>query len=250
MAWSKHGFRPIRVRVIYMLFYKQRSHDRPALQGSFSQKVDIFVVIKGHVTIFGATCCCNAILFWPGYLKISLIIFLSLFTWEEGAHFVGISFLPGDLLDIRLIWSDTNIAIHLIKFHFWSSKYLIFDSRYLYSFTYLTPACHHIFCPPQTIPECTVISFGKRLIWATSNWSEAGSLVLCSVHTCPWTELTTIHKAHFPLGEFIRENSKKVGWTDPTFWRRIFLLTNHIAMICFSLRLSRSNSPIVENGLN
>jgi hypothetical protein len=43
-------------------------------------------------------------------------------------------------------------------------------------------------------------------------------------------------KVHFPLGEIVRANSKKVG-TDPTFSRRIFSLTNHIAKICFYVSL-------------
>ena len=46
-------------------------------------------------------------------------------------------------------------------------------------------------------------------------------------------------------GEFVRANNKKVG-TDPTFSRRIFSLTNHIAKICFSLRVARKNSPSVR----
>jgi hypothetical protein len=46
---------------------------------------------------------------------------------------------------------------------------------------------------------------------------------------------------------FVRANSKKVG-TDPTFSRRIFSLTNHIAKICFSLR-AKTKIRLVENGL-
>jgi hypothetical protein len=50
-------------------------------------------------------------------------------------------------------------------------------------------------------------------------------------------------KAHFPQGEFVRANFKKVG-TDPTFWRRFFSrrffsLINHIAKICFSLHANK-----------
>ena len=45
-------------------------------------------------------------------------------------------------------------------------------------------------------------------------------------------------KAHFPLGEFIRANSKK-SRNCPTFSRRNFLLTNHISKICFSLRANK-----------
>jgi hypothetical protein len=44
--------------------------------------------------------------------------------------------------------------------------------------------------------------------------------------------------ANFPLGEFVRANSKKVG-NDPTFSRLIFSLTNHIAKIYFSLRAKK-----------
>jgi hypothetical protein len=47
-----------------------------------------------------------------------------------------------------------------------------------------------------------------------------------------------LNKAHFPLREFVRANSKKVG-TDPTFSRRVFSPTNHIAKICFSLRANK-----------
>ena len=42
------------------------------------------------------------------------------------------------------------------------------------------------------------------------------------------------HETHFPLGEFVCVNSKKLG-TDPTFSWQIFSLTNRIAKICFSL---------------
>jgi hypothetical protein len=55
-------------------------------------------------------------------------------------------------------------------------------------------------------------------------------------------------KARSPPGEFVRANSKKVG-TDPTFSQRIFSLTNHIAKICFSLRVARKNSPSGERAL-
>jgi hypothetical protein len=55
-------------------------------------------------------------------------------------------------------------------------------------------------------------------------------------------------KARSPLGEFVRVNSKKVG-ADPTFLRRIFSLTNHIAKICFSLLVARKNSPSGEQAL-
>ena len=43
-------------------------------------------------------------------------------------------------------------------------------------------------------------------------------------------------KAHFPLGEFVSANNKKVG-TVPT---------SPIAKICFSLRFARINSPSGE----
>jgi hypothetical protein len=45
-------------------------------------------------------------------------------------------------------------------------------------------------------------------------------------------------KTHFPQGEFVRANFKKVG-TDPNFSRRFFSLTNHIAKICFSLHANK-----------
>ena len=60
-----------------------------------------------------------------------------------------------------------------------------------------------------------------------------------------WQLRFNVSKARSPLGEFVRANSKKVG-TDPTFSRRIFSLTNHIAKICFSLRVARKNSPSGE----
>jgi hypothetical protein len=64
-----------------------------------------------------------------------------------------------------------------------------------------------------------------------------------------WTNLIItvlrLTKARSPLGEFVRADSKEVG-TDPTFSRRIFSLTNHIAKICFSLRVARKNSPSGE----
>jgi hypothetical protein len=46
------------------------------------------------------------------------------------------------------------------------------------------------------------------------------------------------NKAHFSQGEFVRANFKKVG-TDPTFLRRFFSLTDHIAKICFSLHANK-----------
>jgi hypothetical protein len=52
-------------------------------------------------------------------------------------------------------------------------------------------------------------------------------------------------KTHFPQGEFVRANFKKVG-TDPTFWRRLFSLTNHIAKIYFSLHANKF-AYILEN---
>ena len=50
----------------------------------------------------------------------------------------------------------------------------------------------------------------------------------------------TITRMTFSTGRiFPREaTSKRVG-TDPTFSRRIFLLTNHIAEIWFSLRTNK-----------
>ena len=39
-----------------------------------------------------------------------------------------------------------------------------------------------------------------------------------------------IYKVNFPLREFVRANSQKVG-TDPTFSQRIFSPTNHNAKI-------------------
>jgi hypothetical protein len=39
-------------------------------------------------------------------------------------------------------------------------------------------------------------------------------------------------KAHFPQGEFVRANFKKIG-TDPTFSLRFFSLTNHIAKFAY-----------------
>jgi hypothetical protein len=55
-------------------------------------------------------------------------------------------------------------------------------------------------------------------------------------------------KARSPLGEFVRANSKKVG-TDPTFSRRIFSLTNHIASHIVFRFASREKIRLVENGL-
>jgi hypothetical protein len=55
-------------------------------------------------------------------------------------------------------------------------------------------------------------------------------------HTEKMNEVSV--KPIFPPGEFVRANSKKVG-TDPTFSRRIFSLTNHIAKICFSFRANK-----------
>jgi hypothetical protein len=48
---------------------------------------------------------------------------------------------------------------------------------------------------------------------------------------------------HFPLGEFVCANSKKVG-ADPTFSRRIISLTNHIAKIRFSLRENSTRTSV------
>jgi hypothetical protein len=53
--------------------------------------------------------------------------------------------------------------------------------------------------------------------------------------------------AHFPLGEFVCVNSKKVG-TDPTFSQQIFSLTNHITKIFFRFA-SRKQICLVENWL-
>ena len=67
---------------------------------------------------------------------------------------------------------------------------------------------------------------------------EWSNKIVCRLSACAvtfvWTDFTSkfvyLTWAHFPLGEFVRANSRKVG-TDPTFSRRIFSLTNHIAKI-------------------
>jgi hypothetical protein len=50
------------------------------------------------------------------------------------------------------------------------------------------------------------------------------------------------HEAHFPLGEFVHVNSKKLG-TDPTFSWQIFSLTNCICQLDLFFRFVRTNSP-------
>jgi hypothetical protein len=81
------------------------------------------------------------------------------------------------------------------------------------------------------------------IMWLTP---QQGTLELSSVQLLQiFVTHACLIKARSPLGEFVRANSKRVG-TDPTFSRRIFSLTNHIAKIFFSLRVARKNSPSGE----
>jgi hypothetical protein len=54
-------------------------------------------------------------------------------------------------------------------FHFWSSKKLMFDSRYFYSFTYLTSVTIYIVPPDDPRMHCDLF------------WEKANLLVLINV---------------------------------------------------------------------
>jgi hypothetical protein len=89
-----------------------------------------------------------------------------------------------------------NVKTKKEIFHFWSSKKLIFDSVYFYSFTYLTPVTIYFVPPNDPRMHCD-------LFWEKANYpfcpsSEHGNIGLFVKNKCLGLEATKYVHCYLP----------------------------------------------------